>query len=114
MTGITDLPPDAAAAVQALLAARAAHWRRTRLLTGALLLLWLVTGFGTAFYARQLATLTLFGWPLSFYLAAQGASLIYLSILGGYALCMRRLDRRFARQLARHGVTPAALERLSA
>ncbi len=94
---MTDLPPHA---VHALLAARASHWRRTRALTAILLMCWLATGFGTAFYARELATLSLFGWPLSFYLAAQGASLIYLGILGSYALWMRRLDERFARRIA--------------
>ena len=95
---MTDVTSDAA--VRVLLAARASHWRRTRALTAVLLLLWLATGFGTAFYARELSSLTLFGWPLSFYLAAQGASLIYLGILGSYALWMQRLDRRFARRIA--------------
>ena len=94
---MTELSPHA---VQTLLDARASHWRRTRALTTALLLCWLATGFGTAFYARELASLSLFGWPLSFYLAAQGASLIYLGILGSYALWMRRLDQRFARRIA--------------
>jgi putative solute:sodium symporter small subunit len=79
--------------------ARAAHWRRTRRVTVALLALWLATGFGTVFFARDLAYLTLFGWPLSFYMAAQGASLVYLAIIGGYAWRMRLLDREFARQL---------------
>jgi len=91
---------DDPSAVAVLLAARAAHWRRTRRVTAALLLLWFGTTFGTVFFARELIGLTVFGWPLSFYLAAQGASLAYLLILGLYALAMRRLDRRFARQLA--------------
>jgi len=39
--------------------------------------------------------MTVFGWPLSFYLAAQGASLVYLAIIGAYAWQMRRLDRRY-------------------
>jgi putative solute:sodium symporter small subunit len=60
---------------------RAEHWQRTRRLSMQLLLLWMVTGFGAAFFARELATLNLFGWPLSFYLAAQGSSLVYLGIL---------------------------------
>ena len=77
-------------------AARAAHWRRTRRLTGILLALWLVTGVGTVFFARDLAHLSVFGWPLSFYMAAQGASLVYLAIIGAYALRMRRLDRDYA------------------
>lgn len=80
--------------------ARAAHWRRTRLLTGALLLLWFSVTFGTACFARELAAMSVGGWPLSFYLAAQGVSLLNLAILGVYALAMQRIDRRFARQLA--------------
>jgi putative solute:sodium symporter small subunit len=85
---------------RALLAARAWHWRRSRRITAALLLLWLATTFGTVFFAREFARLTLFGWPLSFYLAAQGAALVYLAIIGAYAWRMRRLDRAFERRLA--------------
>ncbi|MYM41953.1 DUF4212 domain-containing protein [Duganella qianjiadongensis] len=72
---------------------RAQHWQRTRRLSVQLLLLWLVTGFGAAFFARELANLSLFGWPLSFYLAAQGSCLVYLGILAYYAWRMRRLDK---------------------
>jgi putative solute:sodium symporter small subunit len=82
-----------------VLAARAAHWARARRLTALLLALWLATGFCTVFFARDLAHLSVFGWPLSFYLAAQGASLIYLAIIGVYAWRMRILDRAFAREL---------------
>ncbi|HEY0060866.1 MAG TPA: DUF4212 domain-containing protein [Telluria sp.] len=86
--------------VEALLAARRAHWLRTRRITSVLLLLWFGTTAGTVFFARELAGITLFGWPLSFYLAAQGASLVYLAILGAYALAMARQDKRFVRELA--------------
>ena len=68
------------------------HWDKTRRLTAILLLAWLLTGFGAVFFARELAGLTIFGWPLSFYLAAQGASLVYLALIGIYAWRMRRLD----------------------
>jgi putative solute:sodium symporter small subunit len=82
-----------------ILAARAMHWQRTRRLSLVLLGLWLATGFGTVFFARDLAHLSVFGWQLSFYLAAQGASLIYLVIIGVYAWRMRILDREFVRML---------------
>ena len=84
-----------------LVAERRAHWRRTRAVTAVLLLLWFATSFATVFYARALAGLSIFGWPLSFYMAAQGASLIYLAIIGAYALLMRRIDLRFAARLQR-------------
>lgn len=72
---------------------REQHWRQTRRLSAILLLVWLATGFGAAYFARELAGLSVFGWPLSFYLAAQGASLVYLAILAVYAWRMRKLDR---------------------
>lgn len=95
----TDAPPIDPQRQQVAAQARAAHWRRTRHITAILLAIWLATGAGTVFFARELAQLSLFGWPLSFYMAAQGASLIYLAIIGGYAWYMRRLDRDFARQI---------------
>ncbi|MFC5476393.1 DUF4212 domain-containing protein [Paraherbaspirillum soli] len=70
------------------------HWQRTRRLTLALLLTWLLTTFGVIFFARELATLTLFGWPLSFYMAAQGLALIYLLIVAVYTWQMRKIDQR--------------------
>jgi putative solute:sodium symporter small subunit len=83
---------DARAAAKAR---RIAHWRRTRRLTAVLLGVWLLTGFCSVFYARELFNFTVFGWPLSFYMAAQGSSLIYLALIAFYALRMGRLDRRF-------------------
>ena len=85
-----------------LLAARASHWRRTRRLTFVLMTVWLATGFCTVFFARELSRITVFGWPLSFYMAAQGASLVCLAIIGVYAWRMRGYDRGLADALARN------------
>ena len=67
--------PDPTQRRARLLAARAVHWRSTRRVTALLLAIWLVTSFGAVWFARDLQNLTVFGWPLSFYMAAQGASL---------------------------------------
>lgn len=71
---------------------RVAYWRRTLRLTRALLALWFVVTFGIAFFARDL-DFDFFGWPFSFWVAGQGALLVYLLIVGYYAFAMRRLDR---------------------
>ena len=93
-------PQDHPAARRArLLAARAAHWQTTRRVTAVLLALWLATTFGAVWFARDLQHLTLFGWPLSFYMAAQGASLVYLGVIAAYAWLMRRADLRYAADL---------------
>lgn len=68
------------------------YWRRVRLLTLALLLAWLGITFGVIFFARELSVLNLFGWPVPFYMAAQGTTLVYLLIIGVYALAMNKLD----------------------
>ena len=52
-----------------------------------------------AFFAWRvrgaLPQLTLFGFPLGYYMAAQGALLVYLAIVGAYALYMERLERAY-------------------
>ena len=99
MTMPDAVPLDHAARRTRLLAARAAHWRQARRVTALLLALWLVTSFGAVWFARDLARWSLFGWPLSFYMAAQGASLVYLTIIGAYAWLMRRADQHYAHAL---------------
>ncbi|MBC7415822.1 MAG: DUF4212 domain-containing protein [Herminiimonas sp.] len=75
---------------------QARYWIRTRRLTAVLGIVWFCTTFGTIFFARDLSQWTLFGWQLSYYLAAQGTTLLYVVIVGLYAHRMRRLDRRHA------------------
>lgn len=71
------------------------YWRRNMRLTGALLLLWALVTFGVGFFAREL-TFSFFGWPFSFWVASQGALLVYLLIVVGYAWIMRREDEAAA------------------
>jgi len=74
------------------------YWRQTRRLTWQLLLLWLVLTFASIFFARDLTALRFFGWPLSFYMVAQGVVLLYTAIIAFYAYKMKQLDRRFNQQ----------------
>ena len=75
-------------------AARARHWRRTRRLTAALLLAWFVVGFGVTWFARDL-DFPFFGWPFSFWVAAQGGVIVFVALLAVYAGAMARVDRAF-------------------
>lgn len=68
------------------------YWQQTRRLTGGLLLLWCVLTFGMIFFARELNTLTGFGFPLGFYFAAQGGFFCYLGIVVYYNRKMQALD----------------------
>lgn len=68
------------------------HWQSTRKLTLCLLLIWFFLTFGVIYFARELATITLFGWPLSFYMAAQGLALIFLVLVAVYTRQMQTID----------------------
>jgi putative solute:sodium symporter small subunit len=68
------------------------YWQKNLRITAVLLTIWFVATFVMAFFARELATINFFGWPLSFYMAAQGSLIIYVCIIGYYAVYMRKLD----------------------
>ncbi|HEX7642352.1 MAG TPA: DUF4212 domain-containing protein [Burkholderiaceae bacterium] len=71
------------------------YWQGTRRLTGVLVAIWFALTFSTIFFARELSSLSFFGWPLSFYLLAQGLILFYAALIAFYALHMEKLDREF-------------------
>ena len=71
------------------------YWRKNLRITGGLLAIWFVVTFVVAFFARDL-NFTFFGWPFSFWVASQGALLVYLLILVVYAMVMRRFDAHYA------------------
>lgn len=71
------------------------YWRRNLNLTIVLLAIWFVATFVMAFFARPLAEINFFGWPLSFYMAAQGSLIIYLVIIFVYAKSMKKLDEEY-------------------
>jgi putative solute:sodium symporter small subunit len=60
-----------------------------------LLAVWFVVTFVVSYFARELADVTLLGFPLGFYMGAQGAPLIYLLIIWWYARYMNNLDREY-------------------
>lgn len=70
-------------------------WRHTRRLTAVLLVLWFVVSFVLTYHAREL-NVELWGWPFSFWLAAQGALLFYLLLVLVYAWAMQWLESRAA------------------
>jgi putative solute:sodium symporter small subunit len=74
---------------------RSQYWRSTLGVTSVLLAIWFVVTFVVSFYARDL-NFHFFGWPFSFWMAAQGAPLVYCLIVWFYAWYMRRLDIRHA------------------
>ena len=68
-------------------------WRKTRLFTLFLCLLWGIPTFSVIYFSRELNQWTVLGWPVSFYMAAQGLTLLYVLIVALYAWRMNRLEK---------------------
>jgi putative solute:sodium symporter small subunit len=71
-------------------------WRDTKRLTWLLLALWCGVTFGFVYFAGELS-FNVFGWPLSFWIDAQGALYAYVMIVCAYAWAMNRRERREVR-----------------
>ncbi|MEP7295858.1 MAG: DUF4212 domain-containing protein [Burkholderiales bacterium] len=67
------------------------RWRTCLRLTAWLLMIGFLVTFGVAFFARELS-FGLFGWPFSFWVASQGALVVYLALVCIYAVSMHKLD----------------------
>lgn len=70
-------------------------WLRTRRLTGGLLAVWLAVNLLVPWFARDLNQWQAFGFPLGFWLAAEGALLVYLAIIAAYVVAMDRLEAAY-------------------
>lgn len=74
------------------------HWRRKRRLTLQVLAGWLLSTFSVIYFARDLNGIRLFGWPLSYYMAAQGLALVYLALIVIYNRRIRQLEAQMKEQ----------------
>ena len=71
------------------------YWHKNLRLTAILLVIWFIATFVLAWYAIPLAEINFFGWPLSFYMAAQGSLIVYVLIIWYYARAMRKMDLEY-------------------
>jgi putative solute:sodium symporter small subunit len=69
------------------------YWRKNLNVSGILLGVWFVVTFVIGYFARDL-NFSFFGWPFSFWVAAQGAVIVYVALICYYARYMNRLDRQ--------------------
>jgi putative solute:sodium symporter small subunit len=70
------------------------YWNKTLTITAVLLFVWFVATFVVGYMARDLS-FNFFGWPFSFYMAAQGSLIIYCLIIWFYATYMNKLDKEY-------------------
>jgi len=70
-------------------------------LTAFLLVVWAIASFGLPFWAHDLS-FEFWGWPIHFWVAAQGAFLMFLIIVAVYAWLMNHWE---AQEMSGHQTT---------
>ena len=68
------------------------YWRKNLTITAILLFIWFIVTFVEAWFARELNQFSFLGFPLGFYMSAQGSLAIYVILIGVYAWYMNKLD----------------------
>ncbi len=71
------------------------YWRKNLIITAILLSIWFLVTFVEGWYARELNDIIFLGFPLGFYMSAQGSLIIYVVIIGVYARYMAKLDKEY-------------------
>jgi putative solute:sodium symporter small subunit len=66
------------------------HSRKALILKASLLAVWATVSFVCCFFARDLQFMVA-GWPFNYWMAAQGAVLVFIVILAFYAWAMNRM-----------------------
>ena len=71
------------------------YWHKNLTVTAVLLVLWFVVTFGGSYFAGELNEIVILGFPLGFYMGAQGALIVYVLIIWFYVRYMNKLDREY-------------------
>ena len=69
------------------------YWSRNLKITAVLLFIWFLVTFVMGYFAVPLAEINFFGWPLSFYMAAQGSLIVFVVMLFMFAKQQDKIDR---------------------
>lgn len=79
-------------------ATAAAHWAKTSSLMLLVLGIWFVAGFVVHIFAPSLNGIRILGFPLGFYMAAQGSLIIFVVALFWFGKRQNQIDEEFGVQ----------------
>jgi putative solute:sodium symporter small subunit len=71
------------------------YWGRTRGLMWFCLLVWFIFGFGIHFFVNQLNQIVILGFPLGFYMAAQGSLIVFVVLIFWFSAKQNQIDEEY-------------------
>jgi putative solute:sodium symporter small subunit len=72
---------------------RGTHWARTSRLMIIMMVLWVAFGFVVHMFVAPLNGIKILGFPLGFYMAAQGSLVVFVAMLFWFAGAQDKIDR---------------------
>lgn len=75
-----------------------AYWKKTSNLMWTVLAIWFVAGFGIHLFAAAINPIHVLGFPLGFYMAAQGSLVVFVVALFWFAKRQNEIDEEFGVQ----------------
>ena len=72
-----------------------AWWSKTKGLMITTLIIWFIFSFGIHFFVESLNNIEILGFPLGFYMAAQGSLIIFVILIFWFAGRQDSIDREF-------------------
>ncbi|MFN3870591.1 MAG: DUF4212 domain-containing protein [Aquificaceae bacterium] len=71
------------------------YWRENRNLMLLVLFIWALVSYGAALISGILNKIVIFGFPLGYYMGAQGALVVFLLLIVFYAKKMDQIDKKY-------------------
>ncbi|MGQ7790897.1 DUF4212 domain-containing protein [Faunimonas sp. B44] len=72
-----------------------AYWAKTKSLMITTLVIWFFFSFVIHFFVRSLNEIVILGFPLGFYMAAQGSLIVFVILIFWFARRQDSIDREF-------------------
>ena len=74
------------------------YWSYNVKLTVFTLVVWFVVTYVCSFFAKELDQIVIFGFPMGYYMGAQGSLIIFVWLIFNYAFKMNRADDKYGVQ----------------
>lgn len=71
------------------------YWRENRNLMLLVLFIWALVSYGAALISGLLNKVVIFGFPLGYYMGAQGSLIVFLLLIIFYAKKMDQIDKKY-------------------
>ena len=72
-----------------------AWWSKTKGLMITCLIVWAIFGYVIHFFVSALNNIVILGFPLGFYIAAQGSLIVFVALVFWYSSRQDAIDRKF-------------------